>query len=87
MPKVNFGVDPCLSWCIEEVQDEWEQIAILLGNSVEASEIDTKSKQAIIFPNEEDWSSTWGLRGTYEPCSNVLVNELTQSCKFLLGKE
>jgi len=64
MLKVNFGVDPCHSWCIEEVRDEWEQIAIVLGNSVEASKMDTESKQAILFPNEEDWGSTWTLRGT-----------------------
>ena len=25
-------------------------------------------------------------RGTDEPCSKVLVNELMQSCKFLLGQ-
>jgi len=85
MPKVDFGVDTCHSWCIEEVRDEWGQIVIFLGNLVEVSKMDTKPKRAIFFPNEEDWSSTWGPRGTYEPCSEVLINELTQSHKFLLG--
>src|SRR6266481_793081 len=61
-------------------------VAILLGYSVEALEVDTKSKQAIFFPDEEDWGSTWGARGTNEPCSEVLINELTKSCKFLLGQ-
>ena len=60
MPKVDFGVDPCHSQCIKEVRDEWEQIAIFLGNSIEASKIDTESKQAILFSNEEDQGSTWG---------------------------
>ena len=77
MLKVNFSVDPRHSQCIEEVRDEWEWIAIFLGNSVEASEIDTESKRAILFPNEEDRGSTRRPRGTNEPCSEVLVNKLT----------
>ena len=52
MPKVDFDVDPCLSWCIKEIRNKWKRVAILFGNSVEASEIDTKPKRAILFPNE-----------------------------------
>ena len=52
----------------------------------EASEVDTKSKRAVFLPNKEDWSSMERARGMDEPCSKVLINELTQSCKFLLGQ-
>ena len=53
---------------------------------VEALEVDAKSKRAVFFPDEEDWSAMGKMRGTDEPCSKVLINELMlmQSCKFLL---
>ena len=30
MPEVNFGVDSCFSWCVEQIRNEWKQIMILL---------------------------------------------------------
>jgi len=59
---------------------------VFLGNSVEASEVDAKSKRAIFLLDEKNWSPMGGARRTDEPCSKVLVNELMQSCKFLLGQ-
>jgi len=59
---------------------------VFLGNSVEASEVDAKSKRAIFFLNKEDQSSMGRVRGMDLPSSNVFVNELMQSHKFLLGK-
>src|SRR5882724_11603415 len=84
MPEINLGVDSCLSWCIKEVRNEWKWISVFLGDLVEASKIDAKLKRAVFLPNEEDRSSVQGARGTNEPCSKVLVNELMQSGKFFL---
>src|SRR5882672_344631 len=86
MPKINLGIDMCFSWCVEEVRNEWKWISVFLRDSVEASEVDTKSKRAVFFPNEEDWGSMGGPGRSDEPCGKVLVNELLQSCKFLLGQ-
>ena len=30
MSEVDFGVDSCFSWCIEQIGNEWKQIMILL---------------------------------------------------------
>jgi len=54
MPEINLGVDSCLSWCIQEVRNEWKWISVFLGNLVEASEINTESKRAVFLPNKED---------------------------------
>ena len=43
-------------------------------------------REPSFFPDEKDWSSMGRVRGTDEPCSKVLINELTKSCKFLLGQ-
>ena len=63
MPEINLGVDSCLSWCIQEVRNEWKWISVFLGNMVEASEVDTKLKRAVFFPYEEDQSSMGRARG------------------------
>jgi len=52
----------------------------------EASEVDAKSKRAIFLPDEKNQSPMGGARGTDEPCRKVLIKELTQSRKFLLGQ-
>src|SRR6266481_6064959 len=44
VPKVNFSVDLCFSWCIQQIRDQRKRVAILLGYLVEALEVDTKSK-------------------------------------------
>ena len=59
---------------------------VFLGDSVEASEVDAKSKRAIFLLDEKNQSPMGGVRGMDEPCSKVLINELMQSCKFLLGQ-
>src|SRR5882672_2935124 len=61
-------------------------ISVFLGNSVEAPEINAKSKRAIFLPDKEDRSSMGRAGRMDEPCSKVLVNELTKSHKFLLGQ-
>jgi len=53
---------------------------------VEAPEVNAKLKGAILFPDEEYQSSTQGVGRTNKLCSEVLVNELTESHKFLLGQ-
>jgi len=53
---------------------------------VEASEVDAKSKRSIFLLDERTGSFMGRVRGTDEPCSKVLINELTQSRKFLLGQ-
>jgi len=30
MPEVDFGVDSCFSWCIEESRDEQKQVTVFL---------------------------------------------------------
>ena len=30
MPEVNFGVDSCFSWCVEQIGNDWKRIMILL---------------------------------------------------------
>jgi len=54
---------------------------------VEALEVDTESKRAIFLPNEEDWSSMGRLRGTDEPCSKILINELMQTTSSSWDRE
>src|SRR5882724_9192236 len=56
VPEVDLGVDLCFLWCIYEVRNEQKWVLVFLGNSVEASEIDTKSKRAIFLLNNKDWS-------------------------------
>jgi len=86
VPEVDFGVDSCFSGSVQEVGNERKWISVLLGNSVEASEVDAKSERAVFFPDEKDRSSMGRAGGTDEPCGKVLVNELTKSCKFFLGQ-
>src|SRR5882672_3469392 len=86
MPEVDFGVDSCFSGCVQEVGNERKWISVLLGNSVEASEVDAKSERAVFFLDEKDRSSMGRAGGTDEPCGKVLINELTKSRKFFLGQ-
>ena len=65
--KVDFSVDSCFSWCIQEIRDQQEWVAILFGYSVEALEVDTKPKQAIFFPDEKDQGSTQEGEGWMNP--------------------
>jgi len=53
---------------------------------VEASEVDTELKRAILLLNKEDWYSMGRVRRMDQPCSKVFVNELMHSSKFLLGQ-
>src|SRR5882724_4354676 len=66
--------------------DNMGWIMVFLVNMVEALEVDTKLNRAIFFLNEEDQRSMGRTRGTDEPCSKVHINELMESCKFLLGQ-
>jgi len=59
----------------------------LSGRFGEALEVDTKLKRANLFPDEKNRSPMGRARGMDEPCSKVLINELTQSHKFFLDKE
>jgi len=56
---------------------------VFLGDSVEVSEIDAKSKRAVFLPNEKNRSSVQGVRGTDEPCGEVLVNEPYEGLQVL----
>jgi len=67
-------------------ENEWKWVLVFPGDSVEASEVNTKSKRAIFLPDQKNRSPMGGARGMNEPCSKVLVNELMQSHKFLLGQ-
>jgi len=53
---------------------------------VEVSEVNAKLKRAIFLPDKKNRSPMGGARGMEEPCSKVLVNELTQCRKLLLGQ-
>jgi len=57
MPEVNFGVDSCFLWCIEEIGGEGEWVLVLLQNPVEAPEVDKKLKRAIFLADEKNWGS------------------------------
>ena len=52
MLEINFGEYPSLSRTVKEVSHSGEQVAILLCNLLEPSEVDAKSKRAIFFTSE-----------------------------------
>ena len=60
MPEVDFSVDSCFSWCVEQIGNEQKGVTILLRDPVEASEIDAKSKRAVFLLDEKDRSSKRG---------------------------
>jgi len=54
------------------------------GRFSEALEVDNKRREPSFLLDGMNWSPMGGARGTDEPCSKVLINELMQSHKFLL---
>ena len=58
------------------------RVAILLADFVEALEIDTESKGAVLLFDEEDWSSMGRGGRLYETCSKVFVDESLESGKL-----
>ena len=50
--EINFGEYLSLSRTVKEVSHSGEQVAILLCNLLEPSEVDAKSKRAIFFTSE-----------------------------------
>ena len=61
MVEVNFWVDLSLLRCIQQIQDEWEQVMVFFGNFIQCMEIDTKPKQAIFLFDKENGCPMWGL--------------------------
>jgi len=46
-----------------EVRNEQKWVLVLFGDLVKASEVNAKSKRAVFFPNEKNWSSMGRVRG------------------------
>ena len=82
VPEVDFRVDHSMARRIQEVRDEWEWVAILLTDFVEAPEIDTELKRAVLLFDEEDWRSVGRSSRSYETCSKVFVNESLEGSKL-----
>jgi hypothetical protein len=57
MSEVNHCIDLGLPWCIKEIRGKGEWIVVLLGDFIQAAEIDAESEQTILFLDKEDWSS------------------------------
>ena len=54
MAEVNFQIDPSLPRCVQQIQDEREQVTIFFGDFIQYAEIDPKLKQAIFLFDKKD---------------------------------
>ena len=64
--------------------DEWQWIAVFLGNLVQASEVDAKAEGSIFLAGKEYRSSMRGARGPNETSAEMLINEFSESLELYL---
>ena len=86
MPEVDLGIDRGATGSGEEVGDKWKGVAVLLGNLIETTVIDAKAERTVFLLDEENRSTVRRSRLADEASGEVLINELTQSAEFELGK-
>jgi hypothetical protein len=82
VPEIQFGVNTCLSRCIEEIHDQRKRITILLRDAVQSTVVDTKPETSILLLSEEDRSTMGGTRWINEIHLQVPVKELLKCQKF-----
>ena len=86
MPEVKGRIDASFTSGGKEIVNKGKWIMVLLCDLIKATEIDTKSKRAILFSDKEDRSSVSGGGGSNESNFEVLIDKFLERLEFRLGE-
>ena len=79
MPEIYLGVDLCLAGGVQKVRDQGEWVAILFGNFIEASKVNTELERTVLLFYEKDWSSMGGSSGADKSSAEIFIYEGPES--------
>ena len=86
MLEFNGGVDVGFSSSGKEIGNEWQRVAVFLGDLVQTTVINTESEAAIFFLYEEDRRSMRRGGLTDDTEAEVFVNKVAECLEFYLGQ-
>ena len=73
--NVEFGEVLCSSEFRNKLWDEWEWVLVLHSHGIQGMVVLYQIEFAILFLNEEDGCSHWGLQGAYSIRFKVFLEE------------
>ena len=82
VPEVKGHIDASFTSSGKEIVNKGKWITVLLRDLIKATEIDTKSKRAILFSDKEDQSSMGGGGGSNESNFEVLIDKFLERLEF-----